>query len=141
MSVHRQLVELEAKAVFRGVRMSKAQRRKIATNENLPYRTPMAIRNQVFEPASRPGAVKGSKPSTARLRKAGVTVPSRPGLKRAAAIGKRRSKLAAAKAAPPKAARTKKQRMADAAWDRTLRYNRDGSVAPKGQRPTGWGNM
>lgn len=97
MTTMRDLVLLEAKAVFRGVRMSSAKRRYAATS------------GAIGSPAVRPGPdVRGSKPSTAKLRKQGVVVPRKAGLKKADRLAARRQKLVAKRNAPPKAARPRK---------------------------------
>lgn len=79
----RDLMVLDAKSsvTFRGQRMSRASRRGAATAEE----------------GGAARAAGKNKPSTARLRKAGVNVPVKKHGKRAAALAKRRGKLAGGK--------------------------------------------
>jgi hypothetical protein len=95
--------------------MSRATRRGIATNEA----------GQAPEAAAARATGK-NKPSTARLRKAGVNVPVRAAGKRMNALAKRRAKLVAKKNKPVKAPRKRRDPMAARraeAWDNIARRN------------------
>jgi len=110
----RELMILEAKKVtFRGRRMSSSERRAMAGGLAGVNKQGGVVRLNA-EDATQLGMTSAArpagrnKPTAARLRKAGVVVPNRAGLKRADRLAQRRGKLVAAKNKPPRKPRARR---------------------------------